>query len=373
VGPNQCDCPWPWTGVGEFAYSSPSCAVYLPATAAFWALALFSLSLLFPLAVYNLNHCAYEWRRGDKIHRGEWLSVACTFAFCVCGLVTCALRLARPLVPIGTGVIVTLAFALVFFFQAVVFLDMSRKVVTMNTLLVPPSNPLYRRMRWVRRYIFVSLVPIMGTTSVLFIAMLFSDSYATSYNLTAAHFVGYAATLLAFNAMLVVLIFNPFVRVIKEGIAARLQLQAARPSTQADADIKRILATLQTLQSGWMALSLTIAVYSPCFGFIPVLNRAGPSYVFPLSVFFLELLTAVNVALSLKRSALRRAPLFILLLARLLGNREVLQSSRGGEAAVLPPAPKAADKRDKRRIVAGDRAIEISSRVSTGSLPAALP
>ena len=136
MGENTCACPDGWTGYGDFVAGTADCDVFVPAVSALWAVAILANAASFGINARVM--CRRRCARGASVHerargrvrsgeqtppqrlreRGvhirdflyfETAGVACAN---VCFMALGALRIAQPLVTIGTGVAVTVLLAL---------------------------------------------------------------------------------------------------------------------------------------------------------------------------------------------------------------------------------------------------------------------
>jgi len=117
VQKDLCDCAQSpgWSGVGDFVFSEPpwgpSCAVFLPATAALWALLLIS-------SAFNLTIIVFALAGRARLYRDGWTK---TFTFLhlrgfvdVGQIVLASLRVARPVETIGSSWAPTVLFIAAF-------------------------------------------------------------------------------------------------------------------------------------------------------------------------------------------------------------------------------------------------------------------
>ena len=109
ISSTSCDCQDGWTGLGDFAFESPSCNIYIPAIQALWSILAFFqlLSLLFAIYYLRIKHKQSRLVARLPITMGYLFVVAASLLFC------CAvLRATDFRRTIGSNVAVTLLFSL---------------------------------------------------------------------------------------------------------------------------------------------------------------------------------------------------------------------------------------------------------------------
>jgi len=295
VGPNTCDCgalsPG-WTGVGDMVFGSPSCSVFVPAVQALWAMTLCVALVLLPLPTW----CFYRRLKFRK----QWLDVTSDLYFhglrsgqLMCTAAMSLLRATRPMDSIGNDIAVTVLFVLNHFALILTTRLGIIKVLRVTAAIVADSSlkPRISNFLFVLNFLIIPYI----LTQAIPLTMLSLADYAAHYWLTTAFYLSLAMSILAIALPSISIAITPTIHSLR---VSNLALQ-------------HIAAKFEAFSSRSKGTIATQLILGCLIGFVPVLNRAGPSYFIPIqaSIFLLSSDTLMSTFMTTDDSS--SAPWFI--------------------------------------------------------------
>jgi len=285
VGPNSCACDDPWTGAADFAYGQPSCGVLLPLVIGLWAIALFLAVVGLPVVWWGLFVKMHYYRRVVHDNRFHSYIFRMRFFNNLFNISTSALRVARPYDTIGNDIPVTISCALASAFCAFSMFLGLLMFLNINFALSISNSQLRFRLDLFRRKGLALLIGLIVLFSAgMPLAMLFINNYETRYNFVSAQIVLYCAANAVLTVAIVGLVHQVFISNLKFAIEASTSMNARVPSSNArpTSTLHNVLSKITAARQKAVNQVALLVVCGALFGFLPVLNRAGPTYLNPL-------------------------------------------------------------------------------------------
>jgi len=230
---------------------------------------------------------------------------SCMLVSKVCLAATSLLRATRPFETIGNDVAVTVLLSAGWLLGTTQGGLLAYKwLVATSKFLVSPE--LKAQLVAFRRYwLAVALLPFVFATTGVYTAMLFYHDYASKYALTTVQLLSLASAFALFFVPCMLFVFNPMITAVEQSIATQKQIASADTSVMALAEslakFKLLRNSSAVFMLGCVALMVPVAL-------VPVLNRAGPSYLNPLQLTCWEAMCVYGTATFLRRSDIDRLP-----------------------------------------------------------------
>jgi len=267
-----CDCEDGWTGIGDFAFQSPTCNVNIKAIQALWGLlACLHWSAAVLAVLYLRIKAKQKTRPLGPILMG--ISILSTGVFVG---TTAMIRATNPLRTIGSDTVVTVLFAFgtssfwiavnLFIFA---FIDLALRQAKMGRNAEVSQRLLF--------HMKISL-PLLNSISIIAcflpIGMLRATDAGHVQQLASAHYLLSAGELVATGAWLGPQFIN---RVIKE------ISEVASHHPGKSNKLEQIVKKLERFRTELRNQTITNVIFAVLFGFWPFLQIAGSSYFLPFA------------------------------------------------------------------------------------------
>jgi hypothetical protein len=294
---------------------------------ALWA-AVFASALCFQLPISG--YCLWLAARAKtpNVLNVVIFSIVCFNALCLA--VVGMLRVVRPEATIGNALDVTIAFFLAWAAAFVCSPLFGVKFLDVCVVLLGLAPALTRRIRRFRRSLPLLLLLAFLNGPSVFMAMPFYPGYDVRYQFIMAFYLGSALT----SSLLVVcgvwFGLDPLLQEMRHVVSGS---HNTATSFRVAEDLSETMRKVQSVRKNFIVHGLLSVVGALAFSFIPVLNRAGPSYQLPITMVSWSFLTGASAAALTPTKQLRRAPLALRVL--MLGRKALSPSTSATDAATL--------------------------------------
>jgi hypothetical protein len=269
-----CDCPDGWTGIGDFAFGAPSCAINVKAVAALWGLAGTLHFFVFCFALYYLKVKSKQTNRSKTpLLLGVLILGSSTF-MCTTGWI----RAISPLRTIGSDPAVTVTFVI----GATCFWSGCHTFIYSFIALSLKQARIFRTNDETKERTLLHLkisLPISNAFSMVGclvpLGMLSATNAFTVSSLATAHYVILALELAVTGLWLTPLFVRGMISEIKQ-VSGQQTGQKSQILQSITSKMERFLAELRNQ-------SITNITCAGLFGFWPFLQVYGSSYFLPFA------------------------------------------------------------------------------------------